>query len=162
MIIIILHISPHIRSLSSSSDAFSDSDAEASTDTPSNLRNLDAGDCNSSMPIGEPTSPGSAQSLTFSSSSEKSKTIKSTHARNLYSQRNRALQQESSKIDVLRSIENKYDRALQQEASKIDILRSIETAVAYKNKLLQRKNEILERRNELLESLIEKRNNTTQ
>lgn len=82
------HFSSHIRSLSS--DAFSVSDAEVSADMPSNSRHLDASDC-SSMPNGEPTSPGSAQSLTFSISSEESKTIKFTHAKNLYSQRNRAL-----------------------------------------------------------------------
>ncbi|XP_036144371.1 uncharacterized protein LOC105838393 isoform X2 [Monomorium pharaonis] len=159
------HFSSRIRSLSSSSDAFSDSDAETSADTSSNSHHLDAGDCSCSsnaVSNGEPISSGSAQYLTCSNPSKESKTRKSTHAKNLYSQRNRALQQESSKIDVLRSIENKYDRVLQQEASKIDVLRSIEIAVAHKNELLQRKNELLERRNELLESLIEKKNNTTQ
>ncbi|XP_036144375.1 uncharacterized protein LOC105838393 isoform X3 [Monomorium pharaonis] len=141
------------------------SDAETSADTSSNSHHLDAGDCSCSsnaVSNGEPISSGSAQYLTCSNPSKESKTRKSTHAKNLYSQRNRALQQESSKIDVLRSIENKYDRVLQQEASKIDVLRSIEIAVAHKNELLQRKNELLERRNELLESLIEKKNNTTQ
>lgn len=147
------HLSPHIRSLSSSSDAFSDSDAENSAATPSNSCHLDADDC-SSMLNEKLISTESAQSLT-SISSKESKSRKSTHAKQLYSQRNKALQLDINKIDILRSIEKKYDIIAITTAHKNELLQQ-------KNQILERRNELLEKRNKLLESLIKFRNNTTQ
>ncbi|XP_024882059.1 uncharacterized protein LOC112461149 isoform X1 [Temnothorax curvispinosus] len=94
------HFLSHIPSFSSSSDAFSDSDAEViadtppftsrdaevSTDTLSNSRHPDDGDRNCS-PNGESTSPETAQSPTLSTPSKEYKIRKSTHAKQLYSQK---------------------------------------------------------------------------
>ncbi|XP_024882067.1 uncharacterized protein LOC112461149 isoform X2 [Temnothorax curvispinosus] len=65
---------------------FTSRDAEVSTDTLSNSRHPDDGDRNCS-PNGESTSPETAQSPTLSTPSKEYKIRKSTHAKQLYSQK---------------------------------------------------------------------------
>ncbi|KAM0728895.1 hypothetical protein ACS0PU_004249 [Formica fusca] len=80
----------------------------------------------------------------------------SLNRKRLYSQRNKAIELESRKIQIFESIEKKQE-------SKNMIANQLEkftTALETKNELAKKKNNILERRNELLYMLLQSKNNT--
>lgn len=141
--------SNYIHSVSSSYDAFLDSDLESSMDEPSTLSNNVLHEHSSSISNDETSS----QDVSTKDSNEGI----SLNRKRLYSQRNKAIELESKKIQILESIEKKQE-------SKNMIANQLEkftTALETKNELAKKQNDILERRNELLYMLLQSKNNTS-